>query len=67
MMYRIKCTRCSWQTKPHYLLTDCIKEKERAHMFGSIKFPDTNAHDAAFGDYCPKCLAATITEHKWID
>lgn len=63
--YRIRCTECKWATKPHFLQTECIREKEVAHKFGIVKFPDRSAHDAAFGSYCPECGADTITEHKF--
>ena len=63
-MYRIKCTACDWHTKPHYLLTDCVKEKEHAHIWG-IKEKGYDAHDSAFGDVCPKCGKTTIEEHRY--
>ena len=63
-MHRIRCTVCNWTTNPHYLITDCIKEKELAHIFG-IKEARCDAHDSAFGDTCPKCGAATTEEYRW--
>lgn len=66
-MHRILCTACDWKTKPHYSIIDCVKEKEYAHRFGIVKKCDRDAHDAAFGDYCPKCGNKTIEEYKWFD
>lgn len=65
--HRIKCTECDWHTRPYYSELDCIKEKERAHMAGLVRYPDANAHDAAFGDYCPECGGKCVTEYKWFD
>ena len=67
-MFRIKCTQCGWSTKPHYSVIDCVKEKERRHgWMGIIKPPDRNAHDAAFGDYCPVCGNKTVQEYRWFN
>lgn len=53
-MYRIMCPECGWGTNPHYYITDCIKEKEAAHISG-LKEGRFDAHDSAFGDMCPAC------------
>lgn len=63
--YRIKCNKCGWTTNPYYSEIYCIQEKEVAHKFGIIKHPDKDAHDAAFGTYCPECGSPTITEHRY--
>ena len=65
--YRISCLECSWHTKPHYLLSDCVKEKGWAHSMGKIKPPDKTAHDAAFKDYCPKCGGKTSEDYGWFE
>lgn len=53
-MSRIFCPACGWTTIPHYSPVDTIKEKEWAHYWGK-KEPGYNAHDSAFGTFCPKC------------
>lgn len=49
---------------PHYLVTDCVKEKERAHISG-MKEPGYNAHDSAFGYYCPNCGGKVKEIHRY--
>lgn len=66
MMTRIECTRCAWMTHPHYSIIDCVREKERAHLFGYISDRDRgDAHDAAFGEYCPICGGKTRDVRRW--
>ena len=63
--YRLTCTKCGWHTKPQYSPLDCVREKERAHRTGIVHAPDRDAHEAAFGMYCPKCDGKVIQEHRW--
>lgn len=63
-MYRIRCTKCGWHTKPHYSVIDCIKEKELAHRFG-LKEAEFDYHDSAFGKTCPKCGSKIVEEYRY--
>lgn len=63
-MHRIKCLSCTWSTRPHYSIIDCIKEKELAHHFG-YKTNNSDAHDSTFDSICPKCGSKTIDEYRY--
>lgn len=65
-MYRIRCAKCGWHTKPHYSIIDCVMEKEWSHKFG-IKEVGFDAHDSAFGKTCPKCGGKTIEEYRYFN
>lgn len=70
-MHRIRCPFCGWKTRPHYLGTDCVREKENAHKLSGIRSKNSvtgiteDAHDSAFSDVCPKCGKDVKYEYRW--
>ena len=63
-MFRIKCKNCDYTTIPHYLSSDCVKEKQRAHERGRCE-QGYNAFDSALGNMCPKCGGTTVEEYRY--